>query len=156
MKWLLIGITRKEIREHPEYKLPTNDFICLDRGDFGPFQKGDIDFQYDCFDVDIWRRMITIFGPKSFDVIFMDGGLFGVKRVEEIIQIKHNLLKDNGCIINFSSVVGEQIRCPFGRPLLYFRIPKREYTINHFDAVYSNMKADTFSNKMKKEMRMIL
>ena len=81
-KWLLVGFTKKEIREK-QYTLPVKDIVTLDRGDYGPFRKGDIDFKHDAFDVEVWRRILTIFGPQSFDTIFTDGGLYGIKRVEE-------------------------------------------------------------------------
>jgi hypothetical protein len=154
-RWLLVGITRKEIRDK-KYSLPTKDFITLDRGDFGPFHKGDIDFKHDAFNVETWKRIRTIFGPRSFDVIFTDGGLFGIKRVDEIINIKRSLLKNNGCIVNYLSPCGLLIRCPFGRPLHFYAIGKNDYTIRKLDKAIMESKGNTLREKMLKEMKIII
>lgn len=154
-RWLLVGITRKEIRDK-NYDLPTKDFITLDRGDFGPFRKGDIDFKHDAFDVETWRRILSIFGPGSFDIIFTDGGLFGIKRVDEIIRIKQTLLKDGGSIVNYLSPCGYLIRCPFGRPLHYYVIEKDDYTIGKMDKAIIGLRGNTLKEKMLKEMKIII
>lgn len=154
-RWLLVGMTRKEIRDK-KYSLPTNDFITLDRGDYGPFKKGDIDFKHDAFDVETWKRIRTIFGPRSFDVIFTDGGLFGIKRVDEIIDIKRSLLKSDGCIVNYLSPCGVLMRCPFGRPLNFYAIGKNDYTISKMERAIMNLDGNTLRAKMLKEMKMII
>lgn len=154
-RWLLVGITRKEIRDN-KYSLPTENFITLDRGDFGPFRKGDIDFKHDAFDVETWRRILSIFGPRSFDVIFTDGGLFGIKRVDEIIRIKQTLLKNGGSIVNYLSPCGYLIRCPFGRPLNYHVIEKNDYTIGKMEKAIIGLKGNTLKEKMLKEMKIII
>lgn len=153
MKWLLVGFTRKEFRKG-DYNLP-DDFVTLDRGDFGPFRKGDIDFKYDAFDVQTWRHLFTIFGPSSFDVIFTDGGMFGVKRVDEIIEIKRKLLRPNGHIINYMSSIGEKITCPFGRPLQFYLIHKSEYTIRNHERANA-VQDDSVRGKLFKKMNMII
>ena len=155
MKWLLIGITRKEIREK-QYTLPTTDFVTFDRGDFGPFRKGDIDFKHDAFDVQAWRRILSIFGPNSFDVIFTDGGLFGIKRVEEIVRIKGLLLKGTGCAVNYSSPIGTYIPCPFGRKLHFKMIPQTHYTVENMDEAFSQLQGNGMKHTLMKQMMVII
>ena len=155
MKWLIIGVTRKEIREKG-YTMPTNDFILMDRGDFGPFRREDIDFKGDCFDIELWTRILTIFGPASFDVIMMDGGLFGMRRVDEIVGIKRRLLKTEGYCLHFTGIAGERVRCPFGRPILFYKIPRKYYSVHQQDALYDRIETSTLSGILKKRSRLIL
>lgn len=154
-KWLLVGFTKKEIREK-KYQMPVKDIVTLDRGDYGPFSKGDIDFKHDAFDVEVWRRILTIFGPQSFDTIFTDGGLYGIKRVEEIINIKRRLLKPAGHIINYMSPVGYLVRCPFNRPLHFYAIPLAEYTIGNMDRALENLEENTLQQRLTKKMKIII
>ena len=155
MKWLIIGITRKEIRDK-KYHMPTDDYILLDRGDFGPFRKNDIDFNGDCFDLSLWTRIRTIFGKESFDVIMMDGGLFGMRRVDEIIQIKRELLKPTGYCLNFTSSLGDRVLCPLGRNLLFYKIPKRMYSVKYLEEVFDTMEAYSLADTLKKGLRIIV
>ncbi len=154
-RWLLIGITRKEIRKKG-YHMPTNDFITLDRGDFGPFLKGDIDFKGDCFDTSLWLRVLTVFGPNSFDVIMMDGGLFGLRRVDDIIAIKQKLLKRNGYVLNFTSSIGDRVMCPLGRNLLFYKIQRNHYTIDYMEKAFEQMEATTLADTLKKGLRILV
>lgn len=153
--WLLVGITRKEIRQN-NYNMPVNRFVTLDRGDFGPFRNGDIDFKHDAFDVDVWRRIMTIFGPGSFDCIFTDGGLFGIKRVDEIVQIKRRLLKSTGVIVNYSSPIGQLIRCPFGRPLQFKCISRQMYTIDNMIRAYKALNGSSIRDQLLKQVQIII
>lgn len=155
MKWLLVGITRKEIREK-KYSLPTTDLVILDRGDYGPFRKGDIDFQHDAFDVMVWRRILSIFGPASFDCVFTDGGLYGIKRVDEIIRIKGKLLKPTGYIVNYSCPIGNCVRCPFGRPLQFRLIPKDLYSVNNMINAYKALNGSGIRDKLLKQIKVII
>lgn len=155
MKWLLVGITRKEIREKG-YTIPTDDYITLDRGDFGPFRTGDIDFRYDAFDLSVWGRILTIFGPNSFDVIFTDGGLFNIKSNPDIISIKRRLLKTTGCAINYTCPVGRIINCPLGRPLLFRMIPRKEYTYRIMEEAYNNSNSLSIRDQLLKKMKVII
>tara|TARA_Y100001936_G_C15701689_1_gene471318 strand:+ start:57 stop:533 length:477 start_codon:yes stop_codon:yes gene_type:complete len=154
-RWLFIGITRKEIREKG-YPMPTDEFILLDRGDFGPFRKGDIDFKGDCFDISVWTRILTIFGAESFDVIMMDGGLFGLRRVDDIIRIKRSLLKPNGYILNYTSSIGERVICPLGRNLLFYKISKKDYTVEYMERKFDTMEAYSLADTLKKGLRIIV
>lgn len=153
--WLLIGITRKEIRQKG-YVMPTDKYITLDRGDFGPFRNNDIDFKGDCFDINVWTRIFTKFGPESFDVIMMDGGLFGLRRVDDIINIKHKLLKKNGFVYNFTSSIGTRVVCPLGRNYLFYKIPKDLYTIRNIEQTFEHMTPKTIADRLKKGLRIIV
>jgi len=157
--WLLVGFTRKEIHEHG-YKVPCARYVTLDRGDYGPYRKDDIDFKDDAFDPATWRRILCAFGHKSFDCIFTDGGMHGYRRVNEIVEIKRLLLKDNGYIVNFTSPIGKMIRCPLGRPFQFYAIPKGEYTISNFDSAYARLEQApqerNFGNAMRAKMRMVI
>ena len=155
MKWLLVGFTRKEIREKG-YNMPLGEYVTLDRGDFGPFRKGDIDFKHDAFDISTWTRILTIFGPSSFDVIFTDGGLFGIKSLKEIIQIKRRLLKTSGCIVNYTCPVGRLISCPFGRPLYFRMIQRHEYTFQKMVDAYNNINSRSIRDQLIKKMMVII
>ena len=154
MRWLLIGITHKEIREK-EYNMPPDEFVTLDRGDFGPFKDGDIDFRADAFDVNTWKRIFVCYGPCSFDVIMTDGGLFGVKRVDEIIQLKQKLLKTDGYIVNYMSPIGTRITCPFGRPIQHYLIKKSEYTIDNHEKA-NQLYDDSVKGQLLKRVNMII
>ena len=154
-RWLLIGITRKEIREK-KYRMPTDNYITLDRGDFGPFREKDIDFKGDCFDISLWNRIFTIFGPESFDAILMDGGLFGLRRVDDIIKMKRKLLKENGLIYNFTSSIGDRVLCPLGRNLLFYKIERKYYTIKYMEDVFDTMEAYSLADTLKKGLRIIV
>ena len=154
-RWLLIGITRKEIRQKG-YIMPIDNFITLDRGDFGPFREGDIDFKGDCFDISLWNRIFTIFGPESFDAILMDGGLFGLRRVDDVIKIKRKLLKKEGIIYNFTSSIGDRVLCPLGRNLLFYKIERKHYTIQYMEEVFDTMEAYSLADTLKKGLRMIV
>lgn len=138
--------------------MPTDDFITVDRGDFGKVsgKVSGIDFKGDCFDISLWLRILAVFGAESFDVIMMDGGLFGLRRVDEIIRIKHNLLKKDGYVLNFTSSIGERVVCPLGRNLLFYKIQRNHYTIDYMERAFEQMEVNTLADTLKKGLRILV
>jgi len=156
MRWLLVGFTHKELRDR-NYKLDPNVvYVTLDRGDDTSVRRSDIDFNGDAFDIATWNRIMSTFGPKSFDIIFTDGGMFGIKRDDNILKLKHLLLKDTGGVVNFTSPLGQMVRCPFGRPYQFSYIPKHNYTIDKMDFALKNLRQDKLSNVLKSQLKIII
>lgn len=156
MRWLLVGFTHKEIRER-KYRIQENvQYVTLDRGDDAAAVQKDIDFHGDAFDVETWRRVMSVYGPRSFDVIFTDGGMFGIKRVDEILQIKRQLLTANGGVLNFTSPLGHMVPCPFGRPYQYKWIQKNDYTIDIMNQALNALEQNKLSNVLKKGLNILI
>ena len=156
MRWLLVGFTHKELREQ-NYKLdPDVTYVTLDRGDDTSVRRSDIDFNGDAFDIATWNRIMSTFGPKSFDIIFTDGGMFGIKRDDNILKLKHLLLKDTGGVVNFTSPLGRMVRCPFGRPYQFSYIPKKDYVIDKMDFALKNLRPDKLSNVLKSQLKILI
>ena len=86
----------------------------------------------------------------------MDGGLFGMRRVDEIIRIKRKLLKPTGYCLNFTSSLGDRVLCPLGRNLLFYNIPKRMYSVKYLEEVFDTMEAYSLADTLKKGLRIIV
>lgn len=154
-RWLLVGVTHEEIKSRNYKVLQDVTYVTLDRGDDCSNCRS-INFHGDAFDVQVWKRILSCHGLKSFDVIFTDGGLFGIRRVDEIIDIKYKLLKDNGHIVNYTSPIGQIIRCPFGRPYQYFLIPKQEYTVENMQRALQNLPKTSYQNTLRAGLNILL
>jgi len=116
----------------------------------------DSDFVGDIFNVDTWVNILNIYNEKYFDAIMTDGGLFGVKRDDFIVRIKQRLLKDDGYIYNYTSVIGKQVDDPMGRGHTFYKIPKREYTVFNHDRAWRHYKKRGWGDELKCRMRLII
>jgi hypothetical protein len=158
-RWLLVGFTHHEIQQRKYPLLQNVEYVTLDRGDDCPNGGPNgsyINFIGDAFDVDSWRRVMSCYGPASFDIVFTDGGMFGMKRVDEIIHLKHALLKDDGHVINYTSPIGTTIRCPFGRPYQYSLIPKAQYDIRGMEIALQQQSTDSLGGALKAGLNIIM
>lgn len=142
--WLLVGIQHHEVEFFPWGKYHNLDVADADN-------IGNI------FDVQTWRNILERYGEKCFDCIMTDGGLLGVKRIDEVIRIKYRLLKDDGYILNYTSVIGKIVEDPLQRPeVKFFKIPKKQYTIEEHDRAYMDLKSSTWSGKLKERLKLIV
>ena len=91
--WLFVGFSDKEI-ESTSFE---GEYLTL--GIDGSI-KGDI------FDLSSWRNIYNRYGEQYFDAIMTDGGLHGIERVDGIVELKQKLLKYNGFVYNYYSVIG--------------------------------------------------
>lgn len=158
-RWLLVGFTHHEIKERKYQLLPDVEYVTLDRGDDCPNGGPNvsyINFKGNAFDVDTWRRVMSCYGPESFDVIFTDGGMFGMKRVDEIITLKKTLLKNDGHVINYTSPIGTTIRCPFGRPYQFSLIPKAQYDIHGMEIALQQQSNNSLGGALKAGLNIIM
>lgn len=139
--WLLVGIRRPEVRL-------IKDFVTLDIED--------ADIIGEIFDTITWLRILSMFGSHAFDAILTDGGLFGVERNDEIVRIKHKLLKENGYIYNYTSVIGKKVPDPMGRGHSFYIIPKVRYTVKEHERAWEQYKHGDKWQKLKYKVRLIL
>ena len=139
--WLLVGIRIREVRLLKE-------FVTVDIED--------ADIKGDIFDTITWLRILSMYGSHSFDAILTDGGLFGVERNDEIVRIKHKLLKETGYIYNYTSVIGKKVPDPMGRGCTFYRIPKARYTIEEHEKAWEYYKDGNKWQKLEYKVRLIL
>ena len=156
MRWLLVGFTHRELRQRNYNLDPNVTYFTLDIGDDAAARRSDIDFKGNAFDIEVWNRIMSTFGPKSFDIIFTDGGLRYIKRDEHILKLKRLLLKDTGGVVNFTSPLGMMVRCPFGRPYQFSYIHKGDYAIEKMDNALANLKQDKLSNVLKSQLKILI
>ena len=154
-RWLLVGFTWNEIRSRKYTLLDNVHYVTLDRGDDCPNDK-DIDFKGDAFDIATWRRVMSCFGPASFDVIFTDGGIFGIKRDDDIIRMKRALLKSTGHVINYTSPLGTPIHCPFGRPYQYSVIMKKDYEISTMERALQQKSSTSLRDTLRAGLKILI
>lgn len=144
MPWLLVGIRHSEI-----------DFFGWDT--YYNLDVEDADNIGHIFKTGTWASLLEKYGANYFDVIMTDGGLMGVKRVDQIIIMKNMLLKRGGYILNYTSVIGEKVDDPLGRPDIYFyKIPKEDYTIQNHDKAWKQKDSKTWGDKLKHKMKLII
>lgn len=143
--WLFVGCSEKEIEECGFLKKYTTV-------GFDGINKGDI------FRVSTWQSLLLKYGERSFDAIMTDGGLMGVKRVDEILRIKHKLLKNEGFIYNYYSVIGEKVYDPLhrGYKYIFYKIPKNKYTILNHELAYKDMEPTTWGDTLKLKIKLII
>lgn len=143
--WLFVGCSEKEIEECGFIK----KYTTLG---FDSYNKGDI------FRVSTWQNILHKYGEKSFDAIMTDGGLMGVKRVDEIVRIKQRLLKDKGFIFNYYSVVGEKVYDPLhrGYRFIFYKIPKHKYTVLNHELAYKDIEPVSWSEKLRVKLKLII
>lgn len=139
--WLLVGIRRSEVRL-------LKDVITFDIED--------ADIIGDAFDAMNWLKLLSAYGSHSFDAILTDGGLFGVERNDEIVRIKHKLLKEDGHVYNYSSVIGKKVPDPMGRGYTFYRIPKHNYTIENHEKAWDKYKDGNKWQQLKYKVRLII
>lgn len=144
MPWLLVGIQHSEI-----------DFFGWDSYQNLDFK--DADNIGNIFQVETWAKLLEKYGNNYFDVIMTDGGLMGVKRVDKIIIMKNMLLKEDGYILNYTSILGEKVDDPLGRPEIYFyKISKKDYTIQNHDKAWESKDSKTWSDQLKHRIKLII
>tara|TARA_B100000925_G_C21913395_1_gene432572 strand:- start:120 stop:554 length:435 start_codon:yes stop_codon:yes gene_type:complete len=144
MTWLLVGIQHNEIDFFPYGQYYNIDFH-------------DADHKADAFKEDTWINILQTYGSEYFDVILTDGGLMNVKRKDKIIIIKNMLLKPGGYILNYTSIIGEKVEDPLGRPgINFFKIPKQDYTIQKHDKAWSNKTVKTWGDNLKTRIKLII
>ena len=143
--WLFVGCSENEVKESGF----VGNYATLG---FDGANKGDV------FRVSTWQKLLCKYGEKSFDAIMTDGGLMNVKRVDEIIRIKHKLLKNKGFIYNYYSVIGDRVYDPLhrGYRYIFYKIPKKEYTILNHDLTYKDMEPTTWSGKLRVKLKLII
>lgn len=143
--WLFVGCCKKEVEESGF----VGEYTTLG---FNSENRGDV------FRVDTWQQMLLKYGEKSFYAIMTDGGLMGVKRVDEIIRIKNKLLKDDGVIYNYFSVIGEQVNDPLyrGYRFIFYKIPKKQYTVLNHDLAYKNSPQNSWGETLKCKLKLII
>lgn len=143
--WLFVGFSNEEI-ENSSFE---GEYLTL--GLDGSI-KGDI------FNKATWCEIFVKYGEKYFDVIMTDGGLHGIERVDCIIEMKNKLLKDDGFIYNYYSVIGQRVNDPLdrGHKLTFWKIPKEEYTIENHDKHYDNLATLSWSDAVKARLRLII
>lgn len=139
--WLFVGFSNEEIQNF--------DGKYLTLGIDGSL-KGDI------FNISTWDRIYQKYGEKYFDAIMTDGGLHGIERVDDIIRVKQKLLKDDGNIYNYYSVIGQRVDDPLKRGFSFWKIPKEEYTIENHDKQYDNVATLSWSQQVKAKLRLII
>tara|TARA_B100000925_G_C21985586_1_gene464381 strand:- start:429 stop:851 length:423 start_codon:yes stop_codon:yes gene_type:complete len=139
--WLLVGIRRSEVR------LLKNVIT---------FDIEDADIIGDAFDAMNWLKLLSAYGSHSFDAILTDGGLFGVERNDEIIRIKQKLLKEDGYVYNYSSVIGKKVPDPMGRGYTFYRIPKHKYTIENHEKAWETYKDGNKWQQLKYKVKLII
>lgn len=143
--WLFVGFSNEEI-ENSSFE---GEYLTL--GLDGSI-KGDI------FNKATWCEILTKYGEKYFDIIMTDGGLHGIERVDCIIEMKNKLLKDDGFIYNYYSVIGQRVNDPLNRGyrFTFWKIPKEEYTIGNHDKQYDNLATLSWSDAVKAKLRLII
>ncbi len=143
--WLFVGCSEEEVEECGFI----NKYTTVG---FDGANKGDV------FRLSTWENLLRRYGEKSFDAIMTDGGLMGVKRVDEIIRMKHKLLKDNGVIYNYYSVIGDRVYDPVHRGYRYvfYKIPKKKYTILNHDLTYKDMEPSSWSDTLRVKLKLII
>ncbi len=67
--WLCVGITLEEVPPDTEETWITCDLLL-----YG----GSTTIYGNCFDVELWRKVLILYGENFFSHIFIDGGLHGV------------------------------------------------------------------------------
>jgi hypothetical protein len=140
-KWLLLGITRTEMKER-KYNDPTNggEIITFDYGgDRYDGGTAEIDIRGNYYNIELWKDLLKSKGENYFDAILQDGGQhlgpgflnrrdteINSKGINEIMQ---SLLKPNGVLILHGSLInikpffkndgwihlGKTIFTPFGQ-----------------------------------------
>lgn len=144
MPWLLVGVQHNEIDFFPYGQYHNIDFH-------------DADHIGDIFSSNLWYNVLQSYGSEYFDVILTDGGLMNIKRDDEIVKIKHKLLKSTGYILNYTSVIGDKVQDPLGRhDVFFYKIHKKDYTIENFDRVWDTIPIKTWSDRLKTTLRLII
>ena len=141
--WLFVGFSDHEIKKSNfNYK-----FITL--GLDGCMNKN-------IFSVSTWYDIYKEYGEQSFDAIVTDGGLHGVERIDRIIEIKRLLLKRDGFIYNYYSIIGKKVSDPLERDVVFWKVPKYEYTIKNHDDAYDRLNTSSWGDSLKARMRLII
>jgi len=77
--WLCVGITLEEVPPDTEETWITCDLLL-----YG----GSTTIYGNCFDVEVWRKILDLYGENFFTHIFIDGGLHGVlEEKQEVVAI---------------------------------------------------------------------
>ena len=142
MKWLLVGIRNSELNSF------NHETVTLDCED--------ADIVGHVFCEKTWFGILSAYGTDSFDAIMTDGGLLGVRRCETIVSIKNKLLKDNGFIYNYTSVIGDKVNDPLGRGHVFYKISKSDYTINNHDLAWDSYVIKTWGDSLRKKIRLVI
>ena len=145
--WLLVGFEDNEDNAVSSFKLKQP---CLTLN----LQNSDI--IGDAFDVPTWKGIYDKYGAESFDAIVTDGGLYNMRRVDAIICIKQGLLKPDGCIYNYTSIIGEKVEDPIGRGFKFYKISKRNYTVEGHDAAWNSLTPTSWSQYLRKRVKLIV
>jgi len=141
--WLLVGVQPDEVPSDFMHEYKTLDIENAD-------VCGEI------FTTGTWVGILQRYGEGYFDAIMTDGGLMYVRRNTSIVEIKHKLLKPNGLVYNYSSVIGERVNDPLGRGHVFYRIPKRLYTVEEHDAAWNMYPCKSWSDQLRRRMKLII
>jgi hypothetical protein len=143
--WLFVGFSDEEIGDTSF----NGEYLTLGL---------DGSIQGDIFNLSTWNCIYNMYGGQYFDAIMTDGGLHGIERVDDIIDLKHKLLKDNGFIYNYYSVIGHKVNDPLNRgyKFTFWKIPKSEYTTENHDKEYNGLATLSWSDVVRARLRLII
>ena len=140
--WLLVGFENDEVADFKHEHVTVN------------FKNADI--IGDAFKIPTWKTIYEKYGRESFDAIVTDGGLYNIERVDVIICIKQGLLKPDGFIYNYTSIIGDKVEDPMGRGYTFYRIPKKHYTIQNHDYAWGKLTPKSWSDFLRKRVILIV
>lgn len=83
--WLCVGITLEEVPPDTEEPWITCDILL-----YG----GSTTIYGNCFHVEVWRKILDVYGENFFTHIFIDGGLHG------ILEDKHEVVAIMQCLVS--------------------------------------------------------
>ena len=142
MKWLMVGVRRSELKTF------VYDTVTLDCED--------ADVLGDIFSEDTWLNILSTYGTESFDAIMTDGGLMGVRRNDTIVKIKQKLLVNSGYIYNYTSVIGDKVKDPLGRGYVFYKINKKDYTLENHDMAWDMYSIKTWGDSLRQKIRLVI
>lgn len=143
--WLLVGVQNNEVPDNFPHKFMTLNAI-------------NADICGEIFNTKTWVNIINKYGEKYFDAIMTDGGLMYVRRNPEIIGIKQRLLKDNGYIYNYTSIIGKRVNDPLARGyrFVFYEIPKKDYTVLNHDLAWRFYPENSWGDQLKRKLKLII